>query len=215
MRTIGILGTGNVGRVLATGLAASGRTVAVGSRTPERPLAWVDAAPGRRIRLTDLPGAAAADVVVNALPGHVAVRSLGELRGALAGKVLVDVANAVEHGPDGFASALLYPGGSLAEAIQRELPDIRVVKTLNTMGPAELMAAPATASAPPSAFLSADDSRARAVARELLADLGWPAEWIVDLGGLATAWWPESFILMVRPLVAALGPVPFGLAIAR
>jgi hypothetical protein len=35
------------------------------------------------------------------------------------------------------------------------------------------------------------------------------------IGPLANAWWPESFVLMVRPLVAALGPAPFAPAIAR
>jgi hypothetical protein len=36
-----------------------------------------------------------------------------------------------------------------------------------------------------------------------------------DIGPLTNVWWPESFLLMVRPLVAALSPVPFALAIAR
>lgn len=34
----------------------------------------------------------------------------------------VDVANAVELGPDGFATSLRYPGSSLAEELQRALP---------------------------------------------------------------------------------------------
>lgn len=214
MSTIGILGSGNVGRALTTGWRSSGHRILVGSRTPDRSVDWLDGSdPG--IRLTGLAEAAAgADVVVNALPGAVAVEALRALHPALRGKILVDVANAVVSGPDGLATALCYPGGSLAGEIQRVLPGVRVVKTLNTVGPADLMARPTSLSVPLSVFLSGDDPAARRTTAALLGDLGWPADWVVDLGGLATAWWPESFLLMVRPLVAALGPVPFGLAVA-
>jgi predicted dinucleotide-binding enzyme len=129
--------------------------------------------------------------------------------------VLVDVANAVELGPDGFASSLRHPGSSLAEKLQRALPGTRVVKTLNTIGPAEAMVSPATLATPPSAFLSGDDAAARALVAALLGDIGWRPEWIVDLGGLTTARVTEAFVLLVRPIVRALGPVPFGLAVAR
>ncbi|MGI5148224.1 NADPH-dependent F420 reductase [Plantactinospora sp. CA-294935] len=222
MGTIGILGSGNVGRALATRLHGTGHRVLVGVRDPGRELSWADGGPdgstdGRSDgpRRTGLAEAASAGIVVNALPGAVSVPVLRGLRPALAGAVLLDVANAVEQGPDGIATALRYPRSSLAVEIQRALPETRVVKTLNTVGPAELMADPTSLSAPLSAFLSGDDPAAKAVAVDLLGWLGWPAEWIVDLGALSTAWWPESFVLMVRPLVAALGPVPFGLAVAH
>jgi hypothetical protein len=104
---------------------------------------------------------------------------------------------------------------ALAPALPRALPLTRLVKALNTVGPAPLMAAPASLGAPPSTFLCGDDPAAKGVVAALLADLGWRPEWIVDLGGVANAWWPESFALMVRPLVAALGPVPFALSVAR
>lgn len=192
---IGILGAGNVARALAPALSAAGHEVVVGARD----------------RLPAV--AAAAQIAVNALPGAASVAALKPLRTALAGKVLVDVANAVEQGPDGFASRLLYP--NLAQEIQRALPDARVVKALNTVGPAPLMAAPASVAVPPSTFLCGDDADAKKAVAELLTDLGWAPRRIIDLGGVANAWWPESFVLMVRPLVAALGPVPFALAIAH
>ncbi|MFI7519936.1 NADPH-dependent F420 reductase [Micromonospora globbae] len=195
MSMIGILGAGTVARALAPALSAAGHDVVVGSRDR------LEAA------------AASAETVVNALPGAVSVEVLGRLRPALAGKVLIDVANAVEQGSDGFASRLLYP--NLGQEIQRTLPDTRVVKALNTVGPAPLMVAPTSLPVPPSTFLCGDDPDAKKIVAGLLADLGWPPHRIIDLGGVANAWWPESFLLMVRPLVAALGPVPFALAIAH
>jgi predicted dinucleotide-binding enzyme len=195
MSVIGILGAGNVARALAPALSAAGHEVLVGTRD--------------RLAVT----AATTEIAINALPGAVSVDVLGRFRPALAGKVLVDVSNAVEQGPDGFASRLLYE--NLAQELQRTLPDTRVVKALNTVGPAPLMADPASLAAGPSTFLCGDDTEAKKAVAGLLADLGWAPEWVVDLGDLANAWWPESFVLMVRPLVATLGPVPFALAIAR
>jgi predicted dinucleotide-binding enzyme len=192
---IGVLGAGSVARALAPAWSAAGHEVVVGTRDS--------------LAAT----AGAAEVVVNALPGAVSVPVLGRLRTALAGKVLIDVANAVEPGPDGFAARLLHP--NLAEKIQRTLPGSRVVKALNTVGPAELMAAPAQLATPPSTFLCGDDGEAKREVAALLGDLGWAPEQIVDLGGVDQAWWPESFILMVRPLIAALGPVPFALSVAH
>jgi 8-hydroxy-5-deazaflavin:NADPH oxidoreductase len=210
--TIAVLGTGNVGATLATALARAGHTVTAGSRDPRRRAAdWTAPVP-----LTGLAEAVApADVVLNATPGHESLDLLRPLAAQLAGTVLVDVANAVHTGPDGFAASLRYPASSLAEELQRALPATRVVKTLNTIGPAEAMVTPGALATPPSAFVSGDDDAARALVAALLIDLGWRPEWIIDLGGLPTARVTEAFVLLVRPLVQALGPVPFGLAVAR
>lgn len=211
-RRIAVLGTGNVGTTLAAALARAGHCVTAGSRDPGRRAASWDVP----VPLAGLAAAAeAAEIVVNATPGRDSVALLRPLAPQLAGAVLVDVANAVVQGPDGFAESLLHPGSSLAEELQRALPGTRVVKTLNTLGPAQAMVEPGALATPPSAFLSGDDDAARQVVAALLRDLGWRPEWVVDLGGLATARVTEAFVLLVRPLVRALGPVPFGLAVAR
>ncbi|MEU5401516.1 NAD(P)-binding domain-containing protein [Streptomyces sp. NPDC005963] len=211
MTTIAVLGSGAVAQTLTGGLQHIGHRLLVGARDPQR----VRFEECRDLRATGLREAAgSAEVVVNTLPGIVSVEVLTALGAELAGKVLIDVANAVESDARGFASAVRYPGGSLAEEIQRALPEARVVKTLNTVH-VSLMSRPAQASIPPSAFLSGDDAEAKRIAAELLGDLGWPPEWIIDLGGVKTARGPESFVLMIGDLVRALGPVPFGMAIAR
>lgn len=212
MTSIAVLGSGTVARALAGPWRDAGHTLTMGSRDPlrtaaDRPL------PG--VRVTSLPDAAgAADVVVNALPGDASPAVLTGLAPHLAGKILVDVANAVETDAQGFASAALHPGGSLAEELQRALPAVRVVKTLNTVH-ASVMAAPHTLTTPPSAFLSGDDPGARRTVGALLTDLGWPPEWIVDLGDIRTARAPEAFLLLVGSLVRAWGPVPFAMSVAR
>jgi predicted dinucleotide-binding enzyme len=207
--TIGILGSGNVSRALAGPLATLGYEIIVGSRTPGA-VAWPDG-----VAVSTLVDAAArAEIVVNALPGSVCLGVLTSLRSALAGTILIDIANAVDIGDDGFATTLRYPGGSLAEEIQRALPETRVVKTLNTMHDS-LMANPTSLPTALSVFLSGNEATAKRVVADILRELGWPQESIIDLGEVGTARWPEAFVLTVRPLIIALGPVPFGLAIAH
>lgn len=210
MTTIAILGTGNVARALAGPLAAAGHEITLGSRNPAA-VTW----PGAVARVVPLPDApVGAEVVVNALPGAVSLEVLTGLAAALAGAVLIDVANPVEIGTDGFATRSLFPGSSLGAELQRKLPTTRVVKALNTMHES-VMANPSAVADPLSVFLSGDDRTAKRIVVGLLRDLAWPERSIIDLGGIDTAWWPESFTLAVRPLIQALGPVPFGLAVAR
>ena len=52
---------------------------------------------------------------------------------SLAGKVLVDVADAPVRKPDGSPGPLLYPQDSLGARLQQALPQILVAKTLNTL----------------------------------------------------------------------------------
>ncbi|WP_394830346.1 NADP oxidoreductase [Pendulispora rubella] len=197
-----ILGAGRVGRALAEKLEKAGRTVILGSRRGP-----ID--PARACR--------DGDIVINALPGAVSVASLVPLEDVLRGKVLVDVANASTRGPDGMPNGLVYPGGSLGEELQRALPETRVVKTLNTMV-YTVMTEPTALSMPVSAFLSGDDAPAKELVGALLVDLGWPREWILDLGGIASARAPEAFVAMLGAVAATFagsGLPRFGLAIAR
>ncbi|MCF2531675.1 NADPH-dependent F420 reductase [Yinghuangia soli] len=212
MKTVAILGAGNVARTLADALARAGHHPVVGARNPGRSAAaWSDSA----AKPTTLTSAAeAGDLVVNALPGPVAVDVLSGLARELAGTVLVDVANATIPDARGFAAELLYPGSSLAEELQRALPRTRVVKALNTVH-VSAMAAPASLAIPPTAFLSGNDTTAKADTRTLLTTLGWDQHHVVDLGPITTARVPESFLLLVGPLINALGPIPFALSIAR
>ncbi|WP_259305379.1 NADPH-dependent F420 reductase [Streptomyces koyangensis] len=127
---IGLLGTGNVGRALATGWRAAGHDVLLGSRQP-----------GERGDL-GLPvaglaeTAAHAQVLVNATPGGASVDLLCSLgAGALAGLPLIDVGLS-----DDF-TALAHPNSSPGEQIQEAFPRTPVVKTLCTMDSTAMVAA--------------------------------------------------------------------------
>lgn len=211
-RTITVLGAGRVGSALATALARTGASVSIGARDADSVrTAWT----GSDIDVLDIPEAISrAELIVNATPGDTSLERLTALEDDLAGRILVDVANASLRTPEGMPGGLLYPDSSLGERLQAALPRTRVVKTLNTML-FSAMTAPASLGITPTVFLSGDDDDAKSRVRGLLGSLGWDDEWILDLGGIETAQGTEALALLVPSLLRALGFAPFALSIAR
>ena len=210
MSNIAIIGAGKVGTNLASALADIGHDVVVATRSGGKPESWH----GPSLHFASIADAiVGAEFVIDALPGDGAVSALAPFADALAGKVLVDVANATTRGTDGAPGTLCYPGSSLAEELQAALPRTKVVKTLNTML-APVMTSPALVRNA-SVFISGDDEQAKTEVRRLLIDLGWPEASIEDLGGAASARAIETFILLVPAIVRLHGMKPFAMAIAR
>jgi predicted dinucleotide-binding enzyme len=208
---ISILGAGRVGVTLAKALADKGQAVTLGHRDP---VAGQSRWQGPAVQHASLAAAAAASaLVINAMPGDAALQALTGLKDALQGKVLLDVANATVRTPGGMPGGLLYADSSLAEQLQAALPQTRVVKSLNTML-FTVMVAPASLATPPTAFLSGNDAVAKEQVKALLGELGWPAQWLLDLGGIESARATEALILMVPYLIGARGFKPFALTVA-
>lgn len=210
--TIAVLGSGRVGSALASALSAAGHPVVVGTRdidaAQER---WAESA----VTVADVSGAiAAAALVINAMPGDTSLERLTAERDALAGKVLLDVSNATIRTESGMPGGLLYPETSLAEELQSALPETRVVKGLNTML-FSAMGDPGSLAVPPTAFLSGDDTSAKDLVRGVLVGIGWRDDWIIDLGGVATARGTEAMALIVPSLIGAIGFAPFAISVAR
>jgi predicted dinucleotide-binding enzyme len=208
-----MLGTGPVGHALATRLVEAGHEVTMGSRDPDNPKArrWAAGA-GDRARAGDFAAAAAgADVLVNATAGAGSLAALAAA-GHLAGKVIIDVANALD-GSAGMPPTLSVPqGDSLAEQIQRAHPDARVVKTLNTMN-GDVMAHPELLDGEHDVFVAGDDTGAKDTAIALLGDLGWPATAVVDLGGLQAARGMEFYVLFWVAVRMATGHNHFNIKV--
>ncbi|GAA3353458.1 NADPH-dependent F420 reductase [Saccharopolyspora gregorii] len=190
---VGVLGTGPVARLFAGRLTELGRPVVLGSRDPA-------AHAGTGFRVVRLAEAVADNpVLINATPGASSVAALTAVGpAAFAGKVLIDVANAVTPEFD-----LAYPNASLGAALQAALPDARVVKAMNT-APIEDVVRPGELAAA-DLFLSGDDAAAKESVAELLVSFGWPRERLLDLGGIRTARGPEHFFLLAPALAGAVG----------
>ncbi len=125
---IGILGgTGPAGRGLAVRVAAAGERVVLGSRDADRAAGVahdvVASWPDRDLDITGTAneGCAECDLVVVATPWDGAVATVRPLADALAGKVVVSMANALAKEGREFLG-LVPPRGSVAAMVQAALP---------------------------------------------------------------------------------------------
>ena len=199
---IGVLGTGVVGSAIATKLVDLGHEVMMGARAPdnEKAAQWVaERAAATRERAnqgTFADAAAFGELLFNCTAGEASVDALGSARSEdLAGKTLADVANPLDFSQGMPPSLFVSSTDSLGEQIQREFPQVNVVKTLNTMN-CEVGVDPAKVPGEHNVFVCGNDDGAKQEVVELLVSFGWPAERIVDLGDISAARGTEAYLLL-------------------
>jgi NADPH-dependent F420 reductase len=176
---IAIIGAGNVGRALATSFSRAGHEAIITSRDPQRAAA-VATETGTRLAASNAEAAAAADVVVLAIPFTSAESVANEIRHAVVGKPVVDASNRMSFGPQGPA---IDTDPSNAERLATWLPEAHVVKAFNTLF-ASNQADPVADGVQLDGFVAGDDDSAKAVVLELVRSIGLNP---VDVGPLARA----------------------------
>jgi 8-hydroxy-5-deazaflavin:NADPH oxidoreductase len=209
-----VLGAGMVGEALAGKLVSLGHEVKLGSRAESagKAAAWAAQAGPRASNGSYAQAAAFGDIVVNALQGAATLPVLGDLKHELAGKLLIDIANPLDFSK-GFPPTLFISNDrSLAEEIQKLLPQTQVVKALNTVH-APVMVNPSLVPGEHDIFVSGNDAAAKARVVELLQSFGWKAP--IDLGDLSTARGTEQLLPLWLRLYAALGTGMFNLRVVR
>jgi 8-hydroxy-5-deazaflavin:NADPH oxidoreductase len=214
---IGVLGTGMVGRAIAGKLVELGHEVTMGSRQAgnEKAVEWASEA-GERAREGSFAEAAEfGEMVVNATAGSASLEAL-EAAGAenLAGKVLIDVANALDFSQGMPPTLTVCNDDSLAERIQRAFPEARVVKALNTVN-ASVMVTPGGLGESTNLFVCGNDEDAKAQVAELLQSFGWGEGQVVDLGDITSARGTEMYLPLWLRMMGALGTPQFNIGVVR
>ncbi len=199
---VGILGgTGPAGLGLAARLAAGGLAVVVGSRDEERATAavaelrarWPDRALAARAGTNAV--AAEAALVVVATPWDAAEQTVVGLADALAGKVVVSMANALV-GVGREIQAVVPARGSVAAGIAAALPRSRVAAAFHHLPAKELAALDAEMEG--DVLVCADEPAARLATAALVARM--PRLRALDAGSLAAAAPVESFTAVLLGL---------------
>jgi hypothetical protein len=199
---IGVLGTGMVGRAISGKLAELGHDVRVGSRTAgDGKVVFADAA-------------AHGEVVFNCTNGAASLEALAAA-GAdnLDGKLLIDVSNALDFSGGGPA-LFTDTTDSIGERIQAAFPAARVVKAFNTMN-CSVMVDPGSVPGDHVVFVCGNDDAAKAEARALIGEIGWPDEQIIDLGDITGARGTEHYLMLWVRLMGAVGGPQFNIAVNR
>src|SRR5688572_22002317 len=182
---IGILGTGIVGTTIGTRLVQLGNQVRMGSRSDysEKAAEWILSTGKGASQGTFGEAAKFGDIVFNCTEGKITLDAL-KLTGSenLKGKILIDLSNPLDFKPGVPPSLTVCNTDSLGEQIQKEFPETKVVKTLNTVN-CEIMVNPKLINnGDHDIFLSGNDADAKQQVKELLKTFGWKDEHLMDIG---------------------------------
>lgn len=182
---IGVLGTGMVGNTIASKLLELGHEVMMGSRTNnnEKALKWVESTKSKGFQGTFEDTAKFADLIFNCTSGKVSLDAL-KLAGEenLNGKILVDLANPLDFSNGMPPSLTICNTDSLGEQIQNNFPELKVVKTLNTMNCSLMVNPESLSNADHDVFICGNELKVKESVITLLKSFGWKN--IIDLGDI-------------------------------
>ena len=213
MSKIAIIGTGNVGGALGTGLSGAGHQVTFAGRDGAKVAAAAQTA-GATAAASPLAAVTGADVVILAIPYTAVEAVTAEIAGAIAGKVVIDTTNPLKPDYSGLATV---GGPSGAERIAALLPGASVVKAFNTVF-ASIQGNSSAHGQVLDGLYATDDETAAATTAGLLSDLGFrPVKvgplaaateleamaWLnIRLQMLANGAWNTAYVLVAPPAAA-------------
>jgi 8-hydroxy-5-deazaflavin:NADPH oxidoreductase len=175
---VAIIGSGNVGKALASSATKAGHTVTLAAKNPQHAEAAAaatkaHAAPSNKDAVKD------AELVVLAVPADQVDDVVGALANELDGKVIIDVTNRMNAQDPGQ----VLDGSSMAEQIQKMAPKAHVVKAFNYAF-ASKMVDPKADGTKLDAYVAGDDDSAKHKAMHFAESIGFRP---IDAGPLAMA----------------------------
>lgn len=181
---IGVIGSGDVGKVLAAGFKKHGHDVTIASREGNKLGEW--SAQNGIPEATFAEVAASADILVLAVLGRVAEDAI-RLAGVdnLAGKTVIDATNPIAAAPpvNGVLQYFTGPNESLMERLQKLAPAANFVKAFSSVGN-PMMINPEYAGGRPTMFICGNNSDAKGTTARILDQFGWET---ADMGPVEAA----------------------------
>ena len=224
---IGIIGSGVVAQTLGAKLIELGHDVVLGTRDPAKLdekknmagtlrewLAKVNKASKQGRVATFQEAAAHGDLLFNVTNGQASIEALKLAAADKVGtKVLIDTSNELDFSNGMPPGALASQSNCLGERIQAAFPNLKVVKSLNTIGAPVMVAPQALAGGEHTVFVSGNDTPAKAATAELLKSFGWKD--VLDLGDISSARGPEMYMAMWLRLWSATGTGMINVKVVR
>jgi NADPH-dependent F420 reductase len=184
---IAIIGSGNVGKALASSARRAGHDVTMTSRHKDKAATVAKEVDAKPVD-SNADAVRNADLVILAVPASAMDEVVADLDKQLDGKVVVDVSNRVE--PQNPAKVL--DGSSMSEHIQSLVPRAHVVKAFNTAF-ASRQADPKVDGTVIDAYVAGDDEQAKRQVLELAKSIGFRP---IDAGPLVMARVLEGMALL-------------------
>jgi len=210
---IGVIGSGDVGQRLASGFAAKGHEVKIGSRTPnsDKLKAWKKSAGSKASTGTFAETAQYGEVLVTATLGS-AVEEAVKLAGRknFNNKIVIDCTNPLDFSKGMPPVNFLPLTDSLGARIQTMLPTAKVVKCFNTVGNSQMIN-PKFKGA--EMMICGNDAKAKQEVTKILKDFGWTGS--IDIGGIENASWLEAMVPLWVRVGAALNTWDHMFQVAR
>lgn len=211
---IGFIGSGNVGQTLGSSLIKLGHDVKLGARSPEKLNTWLEQfGQGERASVGSFQEAAEhGELIFNATPGTASLDALLVAgHNALQGKILIDVALPLNFS-NGELSLSVANTDCLGEQIQRAFPEVKVVKTLNTVTSTLMVNPLSLADGQHDLFISGNDTDAKRKVMGFLKEwFGWRS--IIDLGDISSARGTEMLLALSSRVHGAVGHPNFSFKI--
>lgn len=185
MVKVGILGSGDVGKVLAKGFLKNGYQVAIGSDHPEKLTEFKRENPEMETATFE-QAAQSGDIVVVCVKGTVAEKIVEKVKRHLTGKTVIDTTNPIADAPpqNGVLKYFTSLEESLMERLQTIAPDAQFVKAFNSIGSALMVNPEFGDDTKPTMFICGNNDDAKKKVHEILEKFGFEVE---DMGKVESA----------------------------
>jgi 8-hydroxy-5-deazaflavin:NADPH oxidoreductase len=172
----------------------------IGSRsnTNEKAIEFVNKFDKNASNGTFEEAAAFGEIIFNCVKGEFSIAALKSAGSGIDNKILIDISNPSDTSKGAPLTLIpeLCNTNSLGEEIQKAFPNMKVVKTLNTMWSTLMVIPSMLQDGNHTNFICGNDEEAKNKVKSLLHEIGWKEDSIIDLGDITASRGTESLLLL-------------------